>query len=54
MDVNEVSSEFQFSGDRIVEFLIKTDGSNPGKLHVDTGVDYNIKKIADDKCIFVN
>ena len=45
MNVKEISSDFQFLGNRVVEFLIKTDNSSPGKLNINTDIDYNIKKI---------
>jgi len=45
MNVNEISSDFQFLGNRIVEFLIKTDNSNQGKLYIDSDIDYEIKNI---------
>jgi hypothetical protein len=53
MNINEVSSDFQFLGNRIVEFLIKTDNSNPGKLHIDTEIDYNIKNIEEKEGCYI-
>lgn len=45
MNVKEVSSDFQFLGNRIVEFAIKTENSTPGKLEMNADIDYNINDI---------
>jgi hypothetical protein len=45
MNVNEIKSDFQFLGNRIVEFSIKTENSTPGKLEIEYDIDYNINQI---------
>lgn len=53
MNVNEISSDFQFLGNRVVEFLIKTDDAIPSKLHIDTDIDYNINSISEKEDMLV-
>ena len=45
MDINDIKSDFQFIGNRIVEFSITTKNSNPGKLEVTYDIDYNVNNI---------
>lgn len=47
MDTNKIKSDFQFIGNRIVEFTIKTENSTPGKLEVKYDVDYSINNIVE-------
>ncbi|MBU3210046.1 preprotein translocase subunit SecB [Clostridium algidicarnis] len=53
MNVNEISSKFQFLGNRIVEFSIKTDNSSPGRLHINTDIDYNVKSIKEKEDLYL-
>lgn len=53
MDVNSVKSDFQFLGNRIVEFSIKTQNVNPGKINLESDIDYNITDIMEKDEKFV-
>lgn len=53
MNINEIKSDFQFLGNRIVEFFIKTENSNPGKLEIRSNIDYNINNIIEKDEMFV-
>ena len=53
MDVNEIKSDFQFVGNRINEFSLKTENSTPGKLEVKYDIDYNINNIDEKDDVLV-